>query len=72
MPIQWWQSIQGRGLISRWRYVDECLEPGCEGNIKELTTGEALDTLSGLNPVRFAYKADMTERHVGFIAEDVA
>ena len=40
-------------------------------DIETLSREEALDTLEGLNPVKFAYKADMTERHVGFIAEDV-
>lgn len=40
-------------------------------DIKELTRDEAMDTLNGLNPVKFAYKADSGEQHVGFIAEDV-
>jgi hypothetical protein len=40
-------------------------------NIKELTSEEAINTLAGLNPVKFNYKIDKDERHVGFIAEDV-
>jgi hypothetical protein len=40
-------------------------------DIQDLTTDEATDTLNGLNPVKFSYKADSNERHVGFIAEDV-
>jgi hypothetical protein len=40
-------------------------------NIEALATKEALDTLKGLNPVKFAYKKDMNEKHVGFIAEEV-
>jgi len=40
-------------------------------NIEALATEEALDTLRELNPVKFAYKSDRTERHVGFIAEEV-
>jgi hypothetical protein len=40
-------------------------------NIEALATEEALDTLKELNPVKFAYKKDMTEKHVGFIAEEV-
>jgi hypothetical protein len=40
-------------------------------NIEALATEEALDTLKELNPVKFAYKRDRTERHVGFIAEEV-
>ena len=39
--------------------------------IKDLTSAEAVDTLKGLNPVKFSYKASSDERHVGFIAEDV-
>jgi hypothetical protein len=40
-------------------------------NIANLTADEAFDTLNGLNPVKFNYKADKTEKEVGFIAEDV-
>jgi hypothetical protein len=40
-------------------------------NIEALTTEEAFGTLKELNPVRFAYKKDTTEKHVGFIAEEV-
>jgi len=40
-------------------------------DIKELTGDEAMDTLKGLNPVKFSYKASSEERHVGFISEDV-
>jgi hypothetical protein len=40
-------------------------------HIEALATEEALDTLKELNPVKFAYKKDVTEKHVGFIAEDV-
>ncbi len=40
-------------------------------DIEALATEEALDTLRGLNPVKFAYKRDKTEKHVGFIAEEV-
>jgi len=40
-------------------------------NIQALTTEETLDTLKELNPVKFAYKTDRTEKHLGFIAEEV-
>jgi len=40
-------------------------------NIVDLTSSEALDALNGLNPVKFNYKTDEAEKHVGFIAEDV-
>jgi hypothetical protein len=39
-------------------------------DIKQLTTDKAMDALTQLKPVEFAYKADAEERHVGFIAED--
>ncbi len=40
-------------------------------DIESLSTEEAFGTLKELNPVKFAYKADRSERHVGFVAEDV-
>ena len=40
-------------------------------DIKQLTTEKALDTLTQLRPVEFAYKVDKEEKHIGFIAEDV-
>ena len=40
-------------------------------DIKNLSRQEAFNTLAGLNPVKFVYKADKTEQHLGFIAEDV-
>ena len=40
-------------------------------NIKNLTTDEAIETLDGLTPVKFNYKAEKEEEYVGFIAEDV-
>jgi len=40
-------------------------------NIQSLGTEEAFDALNGLNPVKYNYKADKAEKHVGFIAEDV-
>ena len=39
-------------------------------DIKQLTAEKAMDALTQLEPVEFAYKADAEERHVGFIAED--
>ena len=39
-------------------------------DIKRLTTEKAMDTLTQLDPVEFAYKSDLEEKHVGFIAED--
>jgi hypothetical protein len=39
-------------------------------NIQTLNSDEALTTLNNLIPVKFNYKVDKTEKHVGFIAED--
>lgn len=40
-------------------------------NIQDLSTDEAVETLNQLNPVKYNYKVDKTDKHVGFIAEDV-
>jgi hypothetical protein len=40
-------------------------------DIEALGRQEAFDALEGLTPMKFVYKADRTEKHVGFIAEDV-
>ncbi|RPJ06615.1 MAG: tail fiber domain-containing protein, partial [Deltaproteobacteria bacterium] len=40
-------------------------------DIEALSAEEALDAVKRLHPVKFAYKTDPTEKHVGFIAEDV-
>ena len=42
-----------------------------KNNITELSTDDAIDALNGLTPVRFTYKKDKSESHVGFISEDV-
>ena len=39
-------------------------------NIRDLGVGEAMETLRELSPVKFNYKADSRETHVGFVAED--
>ena len=40
-------------------------------NVSDLTTEEAFETIEGLNPVKFTYKAEENEEYVGFIAEEV-
>jgi hypothetical protein len=40
-------------------------------NIEDLSVAEADEALRDLVPVKYNYKADKAERHVGFIAEDV-
>lgn len=39
-------------------------------DIKDLTADEAVDALKDLNPVKFSYRANSDEQHVGFISED--
>ncbi|HUP47284.1 MAG TPA: tail fiber domain-containing protein [Thermoanaerobaculia bacterium] len=40
-------------------------------DVSTLDAREAMETLHGLSPVKYAYKAAPQERHAGFIAEDV-
>jgi hypothetical protein len=40
-------------------------------NVEDLSVAEAEEALRGLVPVKYNYKADKAEKHVGFIAEDV-
>lgn len=40
-------------------------------NINGLTSTEAMSALAGLSPVKYNYKAEKDQQHVGFIAEDV-
>jgi hypothetical protein len=40
-------------------------------NIRGLTTGEAVETLQALEPVKFNYKKHKEDEKLGFIAEDV-
>lgn len=40
-------------------------------NIRDLSTGEAVEALAALNPVKFYYKGDKADESLGFIAEDV-
>ena len=40
-------------------------------DISNLDSTEAMATLKNLQPVKYSYKIDPTEHHVGFIAEDV-
>ena len=41
-----------------------------KADIKKLTAEKAMETLTQLDPVEFAYKTNRDEKHVGFIAED--
>jgi hypothetical protein len=40
-------------------------------DVAGLSAAEALETLTGLDPVKYAYKVEPEVKHVGFIAEDV-
>jgi hypothetical protein len=63
-------STTGGSLTAGGHWVDASSRDYKE-NIATLSSEEALNTLVGLNPVKYNYKADKDERHVGFIAEDV-
>jgi len=60
----------GATCTSSGVWTDYCSRDAKE-NIRSLTAEEALDTLGGLNPVRYNYKVDKEDDCVGFIAEDV-
>jgi Chaperone of endosialidase len=40
-------------------------------NIENISADEAMEALAGLEPVKYNYRADKTDGHLGFIAEDV-
>ena len=40
-------------------------------SIEVLSTEEALEAIKELHPVKYAYKADTSEKRVGFISEEV-
>jgi hypothetical protein len=56
-------------------YATGTITPGSSRDLKEdirsLTKEEAEDALENLQPTKFYYKADKTDEHLGFIAEDV-
>ena len=63
-------SITGASLTAGGVWTDASSRD-YKDQIEALTTEDAVDVLKELNPVKFAYKSDMGEKHVGFIAEDV-
>jgi hypothetical protein len=63
---------RGTGNVS----ITGTLRQGCSKELKEniadLSSQEAVKTLTDLNPIKYSYKADIAkEQHLGFIAEDV-
>ncbi len=61
----------GATLSSTGQWLDASSREHKE-NIQDITSAEALDTLKGLNPVKFNFKRDPSkDLNVGFIAEDV-
>ena len=56
-------------------YATGTITPGSsralKQNIHDLALADARATLAGLRPTRFYYKADTSDEHLGFIAEDV-
>jgi hypothetical protein len=63
-------SITGATLTAGGTWTDSSSREYKE-NIAALSAQEAIHTLAGLNPVKYNYKVDQDEKHVGFIAEDV-
>ena len=58
----------GGGYDGTW---DPASSREIKENIETLTTDEAMDALTGLEPVKYNYIDDKDEPRVGFIAEDV-
>jgi hypothetical protein len=56
-------------------YATGTITPGSSRELKEdisnLSLEEAMETVEALEPVKFRYKADTGDLHLGFIAEDV-
>lgn len=63
-------DVTGGAYCSGTTWVDASSREYKE-NIKSLDAEEAMDALDGLEPVKFKYKRNRDEEHVGFIAEDV-
>jgi hypothetical protein len=63
-------SSTGASLSSAGKWLDSSSRD-YKDDVEALAVEDAFDALKGLNPVRFTYKADRSERHVGFIAEEV-
>ena len=63
-------DVKGGAYCNGTKWIDASSREYKE-SIKSLTAEEALETLAGLDPVKFRYKGDKEEEHVGFIAEDV-
>jgi hypothetical protein len=61
-------DVNGEARIKGIVYVSS---RNSKDNIADLKSSEAMEALNRLNPVKYNYKTDKTERHVGFIAEDV-
>jgi hypothetical protein len=63
-------SSTGATLSAAGNWLDSSSRQYKE-DIETLRVEDAFDALKGLNPVRFSYRSDRSERHVGFVAEDV-
>jgi hypothetical protein len=63
-------SSTGASLSSAGKWLDSSSRD-YKDDVEALRTEDAFDALKGLNPVRFVYRADRSQRHVGFLAEEV-
>jgi hypothetical protein len=62
--------MSGGAYTNGYQWIDGSSQAYKE-NIRDLSVDEAMDTLKELSPVKFNYKADSKDTHVGFVAEDV-
>ena len=65
-----WLHMAGGAWTDGLQWIDASSRAYKE-NIRGLSVDEAMETLKELSPVKFNYKADSKDTHVGFIAEDV-
>ncbi len=66
-PLQ----MASSGYVSAGGHWTDASSGAYKGDIRELDTEEAMKTLDGLTPVKYNYKVDKEDGHVGFIAEGV-
>ncbi len=65
-------SVDSTGILRARGFVTAPSSRELKENMTALSSHEAVETLAGLQPIKFNYKADHThECHVGFIAEEV-
>ncbi|HYK01495.1 MAG TPA: tail fiber domain-containing protein [Thermoanaerobaculia bacterium] len=69
-PTQPLQHSNGGYLSTTGQWINASSRE-LKQDIATLSSGEALEALNGLAPVKYNYRSDPSDAHVGFIAEDV-